>query len=168
MPIYEHYCPDCHTLFNFFSRTVKPDRKPDCPKCGRKGLERQISLFAVTGHKKEEGAGSEDFPVDESRMESAMAAMAGELEGSNAEDPKSAAQMMRKLSRMTGLEFGGSMQEALSRMEAGEDPETIEAELGDRMEQEPPFILPDGGKGGKPAAAGGRNVLKRDPNLYDL
>jgi len=33
MPIYEFYCEDCNTLFNFFSRTVNTDKQPPCPRC---------------------------------------------------------------------------------------------------------------------------------------
>ena len=40
MPIYEFYCPDCNTLFNFFSSRINTEKKPDCPKCGRKELDR--------------------------------------------------------------------------------------------------------------------------------
>ena len=41
---------------------------------------------------------------------------------------------MRKLTDMTGLELGDGMQEALKRMDAGEDPDAIEAEMGDLLE----------------------------------
>ena len=34
MPIYEFYCPDCNTIFNFFCRRIVTDKKPACPKCG--------------------------------------------------------------------------------------------------------------------------------------
>ena len=35
MPIYEFYCRDCHRVYSFLSRSVAPDRRPPCPKCGR-------------------------------------------------------------------------------------------------------------------------------------
>ena len=57
------------------------------------------------------------------------------------------------------------MEEALSRMEKGEDPEKIEAEMGDTLESEEPFLLPD--KNGKPAKAKYIRPL-RDETLYDL
>ena len=37
--------------------------------------------------------------------------------------------------------MAGGMEEALSRMEKGEDPEQIEADLGDVHEGEDPFIM---------------------------
>jgi hypothetical protein len=65
---------------------------------------------------------------------------------------------------MTGMELGPSMEEALSRMEKGEDPEQVEAEMGDLLESEDPFLLP-GKKGGFPRK---RRPPKRDETLYDL
>jgi putative FmdB family regulatory protein len=49
MPIYEFYCNDCNTIFNFFSKTVNTSKKPKCPKCKAKTLSRQMSAFAFTG-----------------------------------------------------------------------------------------------------------------------
>ena len=48
MPIYEFYCKDCHTIFNFFSRTVNTEKQPACPKCARPELERKMSVFAIS------------------------------------------------------------------------------------------------------------------------
>ena len=48
---------------------------------------------------------------------------------------------MRRLSDLTGLNLGPGMEEALARMEAGEDPEQIEADMGDLLEGEDPFDL---------------------------
>jgi len=50
---------------------------------------------------------------------------------------------MRKFSDMTGLHYTEKMNEALSRLETGEDPEAIEAEMGDALENEDPFVLPE-------------------------
>jgi len=138
MPVYEFYCPDCHRIFNFLSRRINTDKRPDCPRCGRQQLERQVSMFAISKGRQEEGEA--DMPdIDESRMEQAMQALAAEAEGMNEDDPRQAARMMRKLYETTGLPLGGGMEEAIRRMEAGEDPEQIEAELGDVLEGEDPF-----------------------------
>ena len=164
MPIYEFYCPDCNTLFNFFSRTINTTKKPSCPKCKTRKLSRQMSAFAFTGKAKETGD-MDDLPIDESKMEQAMSMLAKEAEGLDQEDPRQAANLMRKLTDMTGLELGPGMQEALKRMEAGEDPDAIEAEMGDLLEGEDPFTLPEK-KGGVTAKK--RPAPQKDETLYDL
>lgn len=164
MPIYEFYCEECNTLFNFFSKTVNTTKKPKCPKCKTNTLSRQISWVAFTGRAKETGD-LDDLPFDGSQMERAMQMLAGEADKINEDDPKQAANLMRKLSDMTGIKLGDGMDEALRRMEKGEDPEQVEAEMGDILEGEDPFSLP-----GKKA---GRTKKKheapiRDETLYDL
>ena len=136
MPVYEFYCADCHAIYNFFSPSVNTDKRPACPKCGRLDLERKASLFAISKGLKEDAGGMPD--LDEAGLEHALAAMAGELEGMNEDDPRAAAQMMRKLFSASGMNLGPGMEEALRRMEAGEDPESIEADMGDVLEQEEP------------------------------
>jgi hypothetical protein len=72
---------------------------------------------------------------------------------------------MRKLSDMTGLKLGDGMDEALRRMEKGEDPEQVEAELGDILEEEDPFSLQT--KTAKRTKTRAKEPL-RDETLYDL
>lgn len=139
MPIYEFYCRDCHALFNFLSRRGNTGKRPDCPRCGRPELERQVSVFAISKNRPEAPT-EEGLPdLDESKMEQAMAALAGEMEGADENDPRQLARMMRKMSEVTGMDLGGGMQEAVRRLEGGEDPETIEAEMGDLFATENPF-----------------------------
>lgn len=157
MPIYEFYCSGCHTLFNFLSKTVNTSKRPPCPKCRRK-LERQVSLFSVSGDANE-GGSLDELPVDESKLEKAMMELAGDAEKINEDDPRQAATLMRKFSQMTGMEFNEGMESALARLEAGEDPDKIEAEMGDSMENEDPFVLP-GQKTRKRA-------LQRPPSVDD-
>lgn len=164
MPIYEFYCEDCNTIFNFFSKTINTAKKPKCPVCKTKTLSRQMSAFAFTGKAKEDGE-MDDLPFDEARMEKAMNMLAGEAENLNEDDPRQAANLMRKLTDMTGMELGAGMQEALKRMEAGEDPDAIEAEMGDLLEDEDPFVIP-AKKGSAKTAK--RAAPKRDETLYDL
>ena len=164
MPIYEFYCDDCNTIFNFFSKTINTNKKPKCPKCKTKTLDRQMSAFAIAGKAKEDGE-LDDLPFDESKMEQAMGMLAGEADRMDEEDPRQAANLMRKLTDMTGMKLGNGMEEALSRMEKGEDPEKIEAEMGDLLEGEDPFILP--GKKGAINKAN-RPAPQKDDKLYDL
>jgi putative FmdB family regulatory protein len=164
MPIYEFYCQNCNTIYNFFSKTVNTRKKPKCPACKTKTLSRQMSAFAFTGKASEDGD-VDDLPFDEGKMEKAMQMLAGEAENMNEDDPRQAANLMRKLTDMTGLELGPGMQEALKRMEAGEDPDAIEAEMGDILEGEEPFALPDK-KGARKGLK--RPAPRRDETLYDL
>jgi putative FmdB family regulatory protein len=162
MPIYEFYCPECHTVFNFFSRTINTEKIPPCPKCNRLKLERQMSSFAVLrGDKQDQDDGLPD--IDESKLEKAMTALASEAERINEDDPKQAAQLMRKLTHMTGLELGTGMEEALRRMEAGEDPEQIEAEMGDLLEEEEPLIFQ-----GQKKSTSKKMPPRKDEKLYEL
>jgi putative FmdB family regulatory protein len=165
MPIYEFYCKDCHCIYNFFSKTVNTEKTPVCPKCHNgKPLSRQVSMFAVTGRASEDGEGG-DLPFDESKMEKAMAMLEKEAGSINEDDPRQAADLMRKLSDMTGMQLGDGMNEALRRMENGEDPDQIEAEMGSLLENEEPFILP----GGKGKLGRLKNLKpKKDETLYDL
>lgn len=172
MPIYEFYCPDCHTVYSFFSRAVNTSKRPKCPRCPRKALERQVSSFAVTGGGwREDGDDAMDeFPVDEGKMERALSELSSEAEHIREDDPRAAAQLMRKFSKMTGMEFGEGMEEALHRLEGGEDPEAVEADLGDVMEREDPFVTAGNALKKNPhnQAVPRRGVLRRDPKFYEL
>jgi hypothetical protein len=79
----------------------------------------------------------------------------------NEDDPRQAAQLMRKLTDATGISLGSGMEEALHRLERGEDPDRIEEEMGDLLEGEGPFL--SGGKGKR-----GSRKPRVDETLYDL
>jgi putative FmdB family regulatory protein len=163
MPIYEFYCRKCNTVYSFFARSANTDRIPNCPKCRRVKLKRQMSIFARVSGGKDEGAGDDMPPIDEAKMEKAMAMLAGEAEKISEDDPRQAASLMRKLSETTGMSLGPGMEEALRRLERGEDPEQIEAEMGDLLEGEEPFTFEQKGKKGSRKAK-----PKVDETLYDL
>jgi putative FmdB family regulatory protein len=164
MPIYEFYCHRCHTVYNFFARSANTDKIPYCPQCKRVRLKRQMSIFAkVSRGGDQEGAVDGMPPIDEAKMEKAMAMLAGEAEKIREDDPRQAALLMRKLSEATGLNLGPGMEEALRRMEGGEDPEQIEAELGDLLEGEEPFAFEQKGKKGA-----AKSKPRVDETLYDL
>jgi putative FmdB family regulatory protein len=139
MPIYEFYCVKCHTIYNFFSRRIDTETVPVCPRCGYPQLERRMSIFAVSTKRGDE---HDDLPgdFDEARLEKALSSLAGEMQGFDEDDPKWAARFMRKLYESSGLRLGSGMEEALGRMEAGEDPEKIEEEIGGLLEQEEPLV----------------------------
>ena len=171
MPMYEFYCPHCNMIFTFLSKTVTTEKRPPCPRCSRDSLNRMISRFAVTGRAKEGGdteggEGMEKLPFDESKMEKAMETLASEAEHMNEEDPRQAANLMRKLSDMTGLKLGDKMEEALTRMESGEDPEAIEAEMGELGENDLFKLDEIGGTGTN--RKGSKKAPVRDETLYEM
>jgi putative FmdB family regulatory protein len=162
MPIYEFYCKKCNTIYNFFSKSVNTDKIPYCPSCKTIKLKRQMSIFSKISSNREE-TGDEMPPIDESKMEKAMEMLAREADKIDEDDPRQAATLMRKLTEATGLNLSSGMEEALSRLEKGEDPDKIEEEMGDLLESEDPFI--PGNRGQKRTK---RPRPQVDETLYDL
>ncbi len=164
MPIYEFACPKCRKIFSFLSKRVNPDRLPVCPKCGNKKLRKEISRFAMSKGLKEsvspvaDEAGGPPMPdMDDPRMERAMMEMERDMESLDENNPKHMAHMMKK---MKDLMPPGTMPKemdiAIKRLEAGEDPEKIEADMGDVLGD----LMggPEGGTGGG---------YTKDSGLYD-
>ncbi|HOO89388.1 MAG TPA: zinc ribbon domain-containing protein [Syntrophales bacterium] len=162
MPIYEFYCSKCNTVYNFFSKSVNTEKVPSCPRCKTRKLQRRMSVFSVVSSDRGEAEDSMP-PIDESKMERAMEMLGREAEKIDGDDPRQAATMMRKLSEATGFKLKPEMEEALSRMEKGEDPEKIEEEMGDLFDSEDLFSLE--GLGSK---KGRQSALRVDDTLYDL
>ena len=166
MPIYEFACPSCRKIFSFLSKRTNPDRLPVCPKCGNKKLAKQMSRFAAPRRAKEPvtagdpGDGNEPpMPdLDDPRIARAMGEMERDMESLDENNPRHMAHMMRK---MKDLMPPGTMPKemdiAIKRLEAGEDPEKIEADMGDVLGD-----LMGGGEGG--AGVGG---YTKDSGLYD-
>jgi len=135
MPVYEFYCSDCHTIFNFIASQVNTEKKPACPKCQRPDLEKRVSRFAFSKGRKEEPADS--MPdIDEARLEKAMLGLVGEMEGMDENDPRQMARFMKKFAEATGMNMDSGMDEAIRRLEAGEDLEQLEAEMGELFNEE--------------------------------
>jgi hypothetical protein len=137
---------------------------PACPKCNRPDLERLVSRFAVGSRLgSEEGAEDTgaDLPVDASRMEHAMDALASEAEGIDENNPRETANLMRRFSALAGLKLGDKMEDAIARIEAGADPESLEQEMGD-IDEKDLFKFGTGASPGRRAAPG------RDETLYEM
>ncbi|MEO7597349.1 MAG: FmdB family transcriptional regulator [Opitutus sp.] len=180
MPIYEYYCPDNHTIYQFFAKTIAQGQTvPKCPRNPKFQMQKLLSTFAVTSGGKDSappptapgGASAED-----ARMEAAMGAMESEFSNIDENDPRAMARMMRRMSEVTGEKIDGEMEEVVRKLEEGTDPQELEEEMGG--DNAPGMDDPDsmGGSDGdlpndkkeprhrfrvrKPAPA-------RDPKLYD-
>ena len=132
MPIYEFYCEDCHTIYSFFSRRVNTEKHPGCPDCSRSALTRQVSMFS-SPRSGDDRADEPPADLDQAGLERAMASMSQDLVGMDEQNPRQAASVMRQLFDASGLRIGATMDEAIERLEAGEDPDRIEAELGEAL-----------------------------------
>jgi len=132
MPIYEYLCGRCNTIFQFLVRHPSSETAPVCPEC-KKGdrMERVMSTFSV----KSGSSSIEDMADDPS------------MAGLDTEDPKAMASAIRRMADEMGEDLGPEVNEALSRLEAGEDPEKIERDL-----EESGFDI---GEGGSPSRAPG-------------
>jgi putative FmdB family regulatory protein len=121
MPIYEYRCADCRRRVSVFFRSFSAVGEPVCPRCGGTNLTRLMSRVAI--HRG--AAGDDDFGDDLGGDDE----FGGMLDGLDENDPRAMARMLRRMSDETGEPLEPEMEEALGRMEAGEDPERVMAEL---------------------------------------
>jgi putative FmdB family regulatory protein len=163
MPIYEFACPKCRRIYSFLSRRINPERSPTCPKCGNKKLRKEVSRFAMTkGLKEPAAAGPDDAgeapmpDLDDPRVERAMMEMERDMAHLDENNPRHMAHLMRKMKDiMPPGTMPKEIETAIKRLEAGEDPEKIEADMGDLFDALP---------GGMP---GGGGAYTKDAGLYD-
>jgi len=123
-----------------------------------------MSTFATLGKATKDGE-ERAAGMDETRMEEAFVSLMQDSEGMNEDDPRQMATLMRKFTEKTGLHLGDSMEEAISRMEKGEDPDTIEQEMGERLQGDDLFSF----EAMKKKVLGPEKPLpSHDEKLYEL
>lgn len=49
MPLYEYKCQDCGALYEQLRRMSEADKNLECPRCGSRRVQRQVSACAVGG-----------------------------------------------------------------------------------------------------------------------
>jgi hypothetical protein len=167
MPIYEFYCPQNNTLYQFLARTLAyRDAVPICPDGADLILQKRVSSFAVIGQAKEESDNDPFAGIDDAKMESLMADMEGDMSALDSDnpDPRQLGHFMRKMTDLMGDKVPPEVREVMRRLESGEDPEKLESEFGNLDES--------GGADAlfsqvKKIVRGGRQPV-RDPKLYDM
>lgn len=182
MPIYEYYCPDNHTIYQFYAKTVAQGQTlPRCPANPKFKMRKLVSAFAITSGGSSDEAepkpAANDEPEDP-RMEAAMNAMEKEFSAVDENDPKAMARMMRKMADLTGEKLDGQMEEVVRKLEEGADPDSLEDQLGGDNED----FEGDGGGTGEDTSGlekkdpkeprhrfrVRRPAPRRDPKMYDF
>lgn len=74
MPIYEYTCKSCKARFEKLVRTMAQGDSVECPECGSKKTEREMSVFAVGA----EGGGKHPAPPQCSSCPNGMCGLRGE------------------------------------------------------------------------------------------
>jgi len=140
MPIYEYRCSDCRRRFSVFWRTyTDAEESPEavCSHCGSTNVHRLVSRVRTVRS-------------EESRMEDlADPSVLGDLDEN---DPKSMGRFMRKMMNEMGDEagdLGPEFEEVVDRLESGQDPEDIERDMPDLMDD-----MGGGGMPGGPTPGG--------------
>lgn len=175
MPIYEYYCPDNHTVYQFFAKTLAQGKTiPKCPVNPRFRMEKMLSSFAVTSGAKTEASPANNVsggnPSDP-KEEAMMQAMDREFSSIDENDPKAMGRMMRRMAELSGEKIDGQMEEVVRKLEEGTDPDELEDALGGEApcQMEDPDA-PEGARETKEARHRFRarpRALVRDPKLYD-
>lgn len=131
MPLYEFYCEPCHAIFTFRSARVDTSTHPSCPVCG-KVLKREISGFApiVKGRTADLSEGPAPAEAAQ-RLETVMSSMGDRIQALDDADaaPGDAVKIMREMAEAEGVHFSRDVEEAMGRIEAGEDPEKVDSEF---------------------------------------
>jgi putative FmdB family regulatory protein len=123
MPIYEYRCQNCQRRFSVFWRTFSSadDKKVVCKRCGSTDIVRLVSRVRVLK--------SEENRLDDLADPTSW----GDFDEN---DPKSMGRFMRKMMKEIGDEaddLGPEFEEVVDRLEAGQDPETIEKDMPDLL-----------------------------------
>jgi putative FmdB family regulatory protein len=142
MPIYEYRCRGCRRKVSLFFRSISSAEGGKCPECGSEDLERLFSRVLVRrgGSRGDDtspgddgvGFGDEMGPYDDFGF-------GNDPFGDDEPDPREMARWAREMSRQTGEPLDEDLEQALTDIERGADPD----EVMDRLEDSPPPPLPD-------------------------
>ncbi len=144
MPIYEYLCTHCNRVYSFLAKSASETKEPHCPKCDATDLKKMVSAFSLLGGRSKtqpEDAGSQGGgdAMDDPRTEREMMRLMHDAEGIDENDPRQMGSLLRRMSEISGESLDGELGEAVKRLEAGEDPEEIEEEMGE--------LFPEGADG---------------------
>jgi putative FmdB family regulatory protein len=117
MPSYDYRCNNCSKRSVIYQTYEEYGTSPvECPHCASQDLQRVIGRIRIA-------------KSEESRLEDLSDPTSwGDFDEN---DPKSMAKMMRKMGSELGEDMPAEFDEVVDRLEAGEDPESIEKDMPD-------------------------------------
>jgi len=129
MPIHEYRCLDCTRKVSVFYRRLSDvdHTAARCDRCGSARLSRLVSRVRMV--RGGTGAADGGGDVDESLLDDAA--------GIDENDPRAIGRFMRRMADETGEDVGPEFDEIIGRLERGEDPESIERDMGDMLGDAP-------------------------------
>ena len=154
MPIYEYRCNDCRRKVSIFFRSIAAAGEPRCPRCGGANLERLFSRVVVRrGVPREETAGEvegmEGFDdgmagggYDDDPYGMGMGPLAG-MPDEDA-DPRELVRWTRQMSAQMGEPLDADLDQALTDIERGADPDEVMERLEEAGPPEPPEFPDEG------------------------
>jgi putative FmdB family regulatory protein len=117
MPMYDYRCQSCRARVSIRQSYADYGVKAvTCPECGSQALTRIIGRVRI--------AKSEDRRLDDMSDPSFF----GDIDE---DDPRSLARAMKKMGQEMGEDLPPEFDEITGRLEAGEDPESIEQSMPD-------------------------------------
>ena len=113
MPIYEYRCDSCRRKFSMLNRSFSEIKEPVCTHCGVAGGTRLVSQVRVIKSPNDFMGGMPAWDT---------------MTDFNEDDPRSVADMLRRMKDDTGQPIGLEGEELLARLDAGEMVNTDEVE----------------------------------------
>jgi putative FmdB family regulatory protein len=116
VPLYDYRCKKCEHTFTLMYGSVEAmeHAAPRCPACGSDALSQLITGVSV-------------IASEETRMD--RMADPARFAGLDEDDPRAMGQAMRQMADELGEDLGPEVDEAIGRLEAGEDPASVERSM---------------------------------------
>lgn len=128
MPIYEYRCQACRRRVNIFFRSFSAVSEPECPRCGSRDLTRLVSRVVMR-----RGGGASGGAEEDLGNAGAGDELGGLFDGLDENDPRAMAHALRRMSEESGEPIEPEMEEALGRLEKGEAPDAVMADLDETL-----------------------------------
>jgi hypothetical protein len=164
MPIYEYYCENNNKIYSFLIKSpALRSITPQCPDHPEFTLQKTVSQFAFISKVKETPVDDPFHGMNDHEMERVMQVMEQELSGFENQNPhpKEMGNILQRMNQILGDRVPKELQEISRRLQAGEDPDQIDADFSAANSQSFSEFL-------KQTKIKLRGTPLRDPKIYDI